>query len=128
MNIIGATVLAITSLKFAKRSPVTLASAPAPDTEPAPTPAPEPTIASGGSKKYKYINGNSSRADIKGLQQKLAELGFDARSGARPLRRVIRTMVEDPLAEMLLRGALSPGDAAELIVRDGTVAVDKTGA
>ena len=60
--------------------------------------------------------------------QKLAELGFDARSGARPLRRVIRTMVEDPLAEMLLRGALSPGDAAELIVRDGTVAVDKTGA
>ena len=60
--------------------------------------------------------------------QKLAELGFDARSGARPQRRVIRTMVEDPLAEMLLRGALSPGDAAELIVRDGTVAVDKTGA
>jgi ATP-dependent Clp protease ATP-binding subunit ClpC len=59
---------------------------------------------------------------------KLAELGFDVRSGARPLRRVIRVLAEDPLAEMLLRGELVPGDAAELVVRNGSVAVDKTGA
>ncbi|MBR2716125.1 MAG: hypothetical protein IKD79_00115, partial [Oscillospiraceae bacterium] len=30
--------------------------------------------------------------------------------GARPLRRRIREQVEDPLAEMLLREELNPGD------------------
>lgn len=41
-----------------------------------PTPTPAPTIASGGSNKYKYISGNSSKADIRALQQRLADLGW----------------------------------------------------
>ena len=32
------------------------------------------------------------------------------------------------MAEMLLRGELAPGDAAEVVVRNGTVGIDKTGA
>ena len=40
-----------------------------------PTPAPTATLASGAN-KYGYINGNSSRAEITKLQQKLADLGW----------------------------------------------------
>ena len=42
----------------------------------------------------------------------LAELGFDPSYGARPLRRTIRSQVEDPAAELLLTGALRAGDRA----------------
>jgi ATP-dependent Clp protease ATP-binding subunit ClpC len=37
----------------------------------------------------------------------LVEKGFDPRLGARPLRRTIQRMVEDPLAEELLKGNLN---------------------
>ena len=39
----------------------------------------------------------------------LSEHGFDPRMGARPLQRVIRTEVEDRLAELLLFGGLEKG-------------------
>lgn len=42
--------------------------------------------------------------------QQLAELGYDPAHGARPLRRVIRSRVEDPLAEQILRNQLNSGD------------------
>ncbi|MBR1821607.1 MAG: peptidoglycan-binding protein, partial [Clostridia bacterium] len=45
-------------------------------TTPSPAPTAAPTISTGGSSGYKLINGNSSRADITGLQQKLADLGW----------------------------------------------------
>ena len=39
----------------------------------------------------------------------LARAGFDPDYGARPLRRAIRTQLEDPAASLLLSGALSQG-------------------
>ena len=48
----------------------------------------------------------------------LIEKGFDAQYGARPLRRTIQRMVEDPLAEGLLQGKFHPGDLVEAIVVD----------
>jgi ATP-dependent Clp protease ATP-binding subunit ClpC len=57
----------------------------------------------------------------------LAERGCDPASGARPLRGLIRTLVEDPAAEQLLRGALNPGDTALLDVRGGALGIGKTG-
>ena len=39
----------------------------------------------------------------------LAEKGYDPDFGARPLRRVIQNLIEDPLAEELLRGAFATG-------------------
>jgi len=41
----------------------------------------------------------------------LAEQGYDRDYGARPLRRVVQTMVEDRLAEGLLRRLVKPGDS-----------------
>ena len=39
----------------------------------------------------------------------LITLGYDADYGARPLRRVIQNLIEDPLAEALLLGRFGPG-------------------
>jgi ATP-dependent Clp protease ATP-binding subunit ClpC len=41
----------------------------------------------------------------------IIKTGFDPDYGARPLRRVIQNMVEDPLAEALLVGRFTPGQA-----------------
>jgi ATP-dependent Clp protease ATP-binding subunit ClpC len=46
----------------------------------------------------------------------LIKLGYDSDYGARPLRRVIQNMIEDPLAEALLVGRFQAGQ---------TVVVDK---
>ena len=60
---------------------------------------------------------------------RLAEAGYDADYGARPLRRTVQTQLEDPLAEALLTGALSSGGEAEAVVdENGHVAVRAKGA
>ncbi len=41
----------------------------------------------------------------------LADLGYDAEFGARPLRRVIQQKVEDPLSDKLLSGEFQHGDS-----------------
>ncbi|MEX1295172.1 MAG: AAA family ATPase, partial [Candidatus Limnocylindrales bacterium] len=42
------------------------------------------------------------------------KLGYDVDYGARPLRRVIQNMVEDPLAEALLIGSFKAGDTVKV--------------
>ena len=42
------------------------------------------------------------------------KLGYDIDYGARPLRRVIQNMIEDPLAEALLVGRFSAGDTVRV--------------
>jgi len=49
-------------------------------------------------------------------KDKLAEEGFDRQFGARPLRRVITTRIEDQLSEELLRGKFTRGDSLEIDV------------
>ncbi|MGT2754764.1 ATP-dependent Clp protease ATP-binding subunit [Streptococcus ovis] len=44
----------------------------------------------------------------------LATVGYDPEMGARPLRRVIQTKVEDQLAEMLLREEVVAGDTLKI--------------
>ncbi|NJC97270.1 MAG: ATP-dependent Clp protease ATP-binding subunit, partial [Anaerolineae bacterium] len=41
----------------------------------------------------------------------LADLGYDAEFGARPLKRVIQQKVEDPLSDNLLSGEFQHGDS-----------------
>jgi ATP-dependent Clp protease ATP-binding subunit ClpC len=47
----------------------------------------------------------------------IIKLGYDVDYGARPLRRVIQNMIEDPLAEALLLGRFQAGM---------TVSIDKS--
>ena len=45
-----------------------------------------------------------------GAKELLAVRGYDPTFGARPLKRVIQDVVEDPLSEQLLQGRFGPGD------------------
>ena len=49
----------------------------------------------------------------------LVERGYDPVYGARPLRRAVQRMLDDLLAESLLRGHFQPGDTVEVDVEEG---------
>lgn len=51
----------------------------------------------------------------------LAEKGYDPHLGARPLRRVIETEVEDALSEAVLAGRFAKDDVVEIDVQDDEV-------
>jgi ATP-dependent Clp protease ATP-binding subunit ClpC len=53
----------------------------------------------------------------------LADKGYDAMFGARPLRRLIQDTVEDKLSDAILEGKLSPGDTAEIGLAEDEIAV-----
>lgn len=54
----------------------------------------------------------------------LAQEGYDREMGARPLRRLLQTKVEDPLAEMVLRGELQPGTTLKVGVKSSQLRFD----
>ena len=56
----------------------------------------------------------------------LGEKGFDPVLGARPLRRLIQTEVEDRLSDELLGGNINAGDVAVVDLDDGGNIVIKT--
>ena len=53
----------------------------------------------------------------------LGEKGYDPTFGARPLRRVIQTMVEDELSDRLLRGVFQAGDIVRLDRKDSEIEI-----
>ncbi|MCZ6644333.1 MAG: ATP-dependent chaperone ClpB [Gammaproteobacteria bacterium] len=55
----------------------------------------------------------------------LVEEGYDPVYGARPLKRVIRKRIENPLASRLLSGEFSSGDIIEVDVDDGRFVFEK---
>jgi ATP-dependent Clp protease ATP-binding subunit ClpB len=54
----------------------------------------------------------------------LANRGYDAAYGARPLKRVIQRHVQDPLAQQILEGRVKDGDTVRLSVRDGDLVLN----
>ena len=55
----------------------------------------------------------------------LAQEGYDPAYGARPLRRVIRAQVEDPIAEGILSGAYASGDRLRLTAGEKGLAIER---
>jgi ATP-dependent Clp protease ATP-binding subunit ClpC len=53
----------------------------------------------------------------------LGEKGYDPVFGARPLRRVIQDLVEDPLSDALLRGDFGSGDTVLLDCEDNKIVI-----
>lgn len=47
--------------------------------------------------------------------------GYDPVYGARPLKRLLKTQIENKLALKLLNGEINDGDTADIIVSDGTL-------
>jgi ATP-dependent Clp protease ATP-binding subunit ClpC len=54
----------------------------------------------------------------------LADKGYDPDFGARPLRRVIQSYVEDPLSEGLLAEEFYPNDSLEVDLQDGEIVIN----
>ena len=50
----------------------------------------------------------------------LAEKGFDPAYGARPMRRAVERVLEDPLAEALLRGTVKTGGIVQVVRNEGS--------
>lgn len=54
----------------------------------------------------------------------LAKRGYDRQFGARPLRRIIQNLIEDPLAEAILAGRFKPGSTVLIDVRDELLTIE----
>ncbi len=54
-------------------------------------------------------------------KKKIAEEGYDPDFGARPLRRAIQRLIENPLSEEILRGALKRGDTIVADLKDNSI-------
>jgi ATP-dependent Clp protease ATP-binding subunit ClpB len=55
----------------------------------------------------------------------LAEEGWDPAYGARPLKRAIQRLLENPLARALLEGRFSEGDTVRVDVQDGELVFER---
>ncbi len=70
-----------------------------------------------------YLHDRLAERDIEihlsnAARDKLADAGFDPVYGARPLKRAIQQQDQNPLAQEILSGKLSPGDVIEVGVED----------
>lgn len=59
------------------------------------------------------------------VKEVLAKEGFDPAFGARPLRRAVQRIIEDPLSEEILLGRFSDGDTISAELDDGKVIFKK---
>jgi ATP-dependent Clp protease ATP-binding subunit ClpB len=55
------------------------------------------------------------------VKEKIVAEGFDPTYGARPLKRVIQRLLENPLSNVLLSGKVDPGGSVSVDLRDGEV-------
>ena len=62
-----------------------------------------------------------------GAKEVLAEAGWDPTYGARPLKRAIQRLVENPLALRLLEGDFAEGDAIRVDAQNGDLVFEKVG-
>ena len=60
-------------------------------------------------------------------KQVLADAGWDPTYGARPLKRAVQRMVENPLALRLLEGELGDGDTVRVDAHDGELVFERAG-
>ena len=73
--------------------------------------------------KKKLIEKNIKVEITNEVKERIIEKGIDTNYGARPLRRVIQSLLEDKLAEEILEGNLKEGDSALITVREGKIEV-----
>jgi ATP-dependent Clp protease ATP-binding subunit ClpB len=60
-----------------------------------------------------------------GATELIAEAGWDPTYGARPLKRALQRLVENPLAMQLLEGEFGEGDTLLVDARDGEIVFEK---
>ena len=55
----------------------------------------------------------------------LAEAGWDPTYGARPLKRALQRLVENPLAQRLLEGEFAEGDTIRVDAQNGELVFER---
>ena len=55
----------------------------------------------------------------------ITDKGYDPVYGARPLKRAIQKFIENPLSQALLEGRFVPEDEVSIIVRDGSLEIER---
>ncbi len=77
-------------------------------------------------KVYRQIRAQGMNMDVtEEVKDILAKEGYDPTFGARPLRRTIQRLIENPLSELLLRGDFKEGDTILVTVEDGEIRFKK---
>jgi len=61
----------------------------------------------------------------KGAKNIILEQGYDPKYGARPLRRSLERLIENPVTEMILRGQLTKGDTIKVAASKGVIKITK---
>ena len=59
------------------------------------------------------------------VMEKICEAGFDPVYGARPLKRAIQQLLENPLAQQMLGGSFGPGDTIHVDLEGDQVVFSK---
>ena len=55
------------------------------------------------------------------VYEKISDLGFDPTYGARPLKRSIQNLIENPLAKKILNGDFTAGSSISCSIKDGQI-------
>jgi len=55
----------------------------------------------------------------------IAKEGYDPDFGARPLRRAIQRLIENPLSEKILEGKFKQGDTVTVEIKEGNIVLKK---
>jgi ATP-dependent Clp protease ATP-binding subunit ClpC len=71
---------------------------------------------------------NMTMSVTPGAVSLLIDKGFDPDLGARPMRRAIQKLIEDPLAELVLRGKLKSGSEIKVTKKGNELAIDERAA
>jgi ATP-dependent Clp protease ATP-binding subunit ClpC len=71
--------------------------------------------------KERLVEQEMSLVVTDAIKEFIAEEGYDPDFGARPLRRVIQTRIEDAFSEGILAGKFGPGDTVQADVEDGEI-------
>jgi ATP-dependent Clp protease ATP-binding subunit ClpC len=74
----------------------------------------------------RQVEGQGMQLEVsKPAEEYIAEQGYDAEFGARPLKRAIQRLVENPLSSALLRGEFREGDTIKVDIADGALVFAK---
>jgi ATP-dependent Clp protease ATP-binding subunit ClpA len=74
----------------------------------------------------RLVEGQGMSLEVTGeAEQFVAEQGYDAEYGARPMKRAIQRLVENPLSSALLRGRFVAGDTIKVELADGALVFTK---
>ncbi|HOK29803.1 MAG TPA: AAA family ATPase, partial [bacterium] len=78
------------------------------------------------SKVYHQIKAQGMNMEVtEEVKDILAKEGYDPTLGARPLRRTIQRLIENPLSELLLRGDFKEGDTILITAENGKIVFRK---